>query len=79
MGGLFGGSGGGAPSRWRHGGVGAEPPALENFACFCKNNFILGLFYLKIMLLKRGLEIGSQTRLNWWHKWAIWEVANDKM
>ena len=20
-----------------------------------------------------------QTRLNWWHKWAIWEVANDKM
>ena len=43
-GGLFGGSGGKAPSRWRHGGVGAEPPAHENFAFFCKNNFILGLF-----------------------------------
>ena len=26
------------------GGLGAEPPALENFAFFCKNNFILGLF-----------------------------------
>ena len=25
-------------------GLGAEPPALENFAFFCKNNFILGLF-----------------------------------
>ena len=29
------------------GGLGAEPPALENFAFFCKNNFILGLFWLK--------------------------------
>ena len=27
-----------------NGGVGAEPPALENFASFCKKNFILGLF-----------------------------------
>ena len=33
-----------APSPRRHGGLGAEPPALENFALFCKNNFILGLF-----------------------------------
>ena len=38
------GSGGKAPSRRRHGGLGTEPPALENFAFFCKNNFILGLF-----------------------------------
>ena len=38
------GFGGKAPSRRRHGGLGAEPPALENFAFFCKNNFILGLF-----------------------------------
>ena len=38
------GFGGKAPSRRRHGGVGAEPPALENFAFFCKINFILGLF-----------------------------------
>ena len=48
------GSGGEAPSRWRfrgkapsrrrHRGYGAEPPALENFAFFCKNNSILGLF-----------------------------------
>ena len=56
MGGLFWGSGGAAlaaggwgfwgkaPSHRRHGGVGAEPPALENFAFFCKNNKILGLF-----------------------------------
>ena len=40
-GGLFWGSG--DESR-RHGGLGAELPALENFAFFCKNNFILGLF-----------------------------------
>ena len=26
-------------------GLGAEPPALENFAFFCKNKFILGLFW----------------------------------
>ena len=32
------------PSRRRQGGLGAKPPALENFAFFCKNNFILGLF-----------------------------------
>ena len=25
-------------------GTGAEPAALENFAFFCKNNLILGLF-----------------------------------
>ena len=48
------------------GGLGAVPPALENFAFFCKNNFILGLFWLKKMILKRGLEIDSvQTWLNW--------------
>ena len=29
------------------------------------------------MLLKRGLEIGSANKIK--HKWAIWEVANDKM
>ena len=58
-GGLFWGSGGKAPSRWRHGGRQAEPPALENLVFFCKNNFILGLFWLKKKkLLKRGLEIG---------------------
>ena len=48
------GSGGEAPSRWgsrgkapshqRHGGYEAEALALENFAFFWKNNFILGLF-----------------------------------
>ena len=26
------------------GSLGAETPALENFAFFCKNNLILGLF-----------------------------------
>ena len=26
------------------GGLGAKPPALENFACFCKMNLILELF-----------------------------------
>ena len=31
------------------------------------------------MLLKRGLEMALQTRLNWWHKWVIWEVANGKI
>ena len=38
------GSGGKAPSRRRHRGLGAEPPALGNFAFFCKNNLILKLF-----------------------------------
>ena len=38
------GSGGEAPSRRKHGGLGAEPPALENFAFFCKNSSILELF-----------------------------------
>ena len=42
--GLFWGSEGKAPSRRRHGGLGAEPPALENFAFFFKNNLILGLY-----------------------------------
>ena len=41
-GGLM-GSGGEAPSRRRHGGMGAEPRALNNFGFFCKNNLILGL------------------------------------
>ena len=39
------GSGNEAPSRRRHGGLGAEPSALENFAFFCKNNLSLGLFW----------------------------------
>ena len=38
------GFGGKASSRWRLGAMGAETPALENFAFFCKINFILGLF-----------------------------------
>ena len=42
-GGLIFGSGGRASSRRRpmgSGGLGAEPPALENFAFFCKNSLI---------------------------------------
>ena len=49
-------------SQWvgRFGGLGAETPALENFAFFCKNNLTLGVILIKkTMLLKRGLEIGS--------------------
>ena len=38
------GSWGKPPSRRRYGVLGAEPPALENFAFFCKNNLILELF-----------------------------------
>ena len=38
------GSGGETPSGRRHGGLGAEPLALNNFGFFCKNNLILGLF-----------------------------------
>ena len=54
----------GAQPEIRNGGLfwrlGAKPPALENFAFFCKNNFILrAILIKKIMLLKRGLEIGS--------------------
>ena len=42
-GGLFRGSGGGAPSAQQ----------------FCKNKLTLGLSSLKLMLLKRDIEIGS--------------------
>ena len=38
------GSGGETPSSRRHGGMGAEPLALNNFGFFCKSNLILGLF-----------------------------------
>ena len=38
------GFGGKTPSRRRHGGLREEPPVLEKFAFFCKNNFIFGLF-----------------------------------
>ena len=31
------------------------------------------------MILKRGIEIGSATLLNWLHKSAMWEVANGKI
>ena len=37
----------------------AEPPVLENFAFFAKITKFLGYLDEKIMLLKRGLEIGS--------------------
>ena len=41
-----GGYGGGEdPTRLRHGGLGAEPPALESLAFFRKHNLLLGLFY----------------------------------
>ena len=32
------------PAAGGTGVLGAEPPTLENFAFFCKNSFILGLF-----------------------------------
>ena len=38
------GSGGETLRCRRHGGLGAEPLALNNFGFFCKNNLILGLF-----------------------------------
>ena len=41
-----GGSGAKPPAAGGTGAWGREPPALENFAFFCKNNFILGLFSL---------------------------------
>ena len=39
------GSGGKAPSRWRHGGLGAEPQRLKILRFFFKNNLILGLYW----------------------------------
>ena len=68
MGGCFGGLGVGVweQSRRRLGvweqspqppeALGAGPPALENFAFFCKNNFILGLFWLKNKTFKTWLR-----------------------
>ena len=81
-GGLFWGSGGGAPSRRRPmgvwgrspqppeaGGLGAKPPAAGGTGVwgrspqrskilhfFCKNNFILGLFWLKNNAFKTWLR-----------------------
>ena len=40
-------------------GSGGGVPSAQKLVFFCKNNFILGYFDKKIMLLKRGLEIGS--------------------
>ena len=48
MGGCFGGGwgfGSKVPSRRRHEGLGAEPPALENF--FAKKTLILGAILIK--------------------------------
>ena len=58
------------------GDLGAKPPAAGSMGVwgrspqrskilhfFCKNNFILGLFWLKKMLLKRGLEIRSAKKI----------------
>ena len=42
-GGCLGGLGR-SPQLLEAGSLGAKPPALENFALFGKNNFILGLF-----------------------------------
>ena len=38
------------------GGLRAGPPVLKNFAFFCKNNFILGLFWLKNNAFKTWLR-----------------------
>ena len=40
-------------------GLGAESPAIEKFVFFCKNNNFRAILIKKIMLLKRGIEIGS--------------------
>ena len=53
------GSGEETPSHRRHGGLGAELLTLNNFGFFCKKYLILGLFLIKIMLLKSGIEVGS--------------------
>ena len=64
MGALFWGSGGQSPQPPEANGslgrrpqlpeargCGVEPPALENFAFFCKNNLILELFFCKNNLI----------------------------
>ena len=51
-------------------GSGSKPPALDNFAFFCKNNLILGLFWSKVILLKRDIEIGSANMI----KLVAWMV-----
>ena len=38
---------------------GKIPHHTKNFALFCKNNFIVGIFWQKLMLLKHGIEIGK--------------------
>ena len=45
-GGLCGGSGGESLSRRRQGGVGAEPPATENFYIFLRKKIIFSAFKL---------------------------------
>ena len=74
MGRLVLGSGGGAPSRRRPmgvwgrslqlpeaGGLGAKPPAFENFAFFLQKYLNFRAILIKIMFLKRSIKIGSVT------------------
>ena len=79
MGGLFWGSGGKASSRRRHGGLGAEPPALANFAFFCKMKSNFRAILIKIMLFKRGIELSCARWFYWLHYRATWEVANENV
>ena len=69
-----------APSRWKHGGLGAEPPALENFAFFCKNNN-----FRAILMKNNAFKTWNR---NWQRNiiqlvalmgYAMWEVANDNV
>ena len=62
-GGCFGSLGGGAPSRRRHGGLGRSPKRSKILRFFAKITKFYGYFDRKIMLLKRGLEIGSASMI----------------
>ena len=72
--------------------MGAKPPAARGlgvwgrspqrskiFAFFCKYNLILGLFHYKIILLKRGIEIGSANMIKLVALMVYVEVANDNI
>ena len=79
MRGLFWGSGGKAPSRQRHGDLGAKPPALENFAFSRKNNLILGTILTKNSAFKTWHKNWQRNMIQLVALLAMWEVANDNI
>ena len=58
-GGATGYGGRATPAAGSHWGLGVKPQHLKIFQFFCNTNLILGLVWLRLLLLKRGVEIST--------------------